>query len=320
MAFDGSLQVRMNGELVNWRESSAHISAHGLHYGSGVFEGIRCYDTGDGPAVFRLDDHIERLFASAATYGFDIPFTRGEMAEAVLETIRANGLRACYVRPVCWLGSNVLGLDAAGCPVEVAVLAWPWAALHGERSLTEGIRVTVSPWRKFPASALPPNAKACGHYTNSLLAVREARARGFDEAILLSTAGEVAEAAGENVFFVRNGRLVTNGSESPILLGITRDSVIRIARDLGIDVEVRSFQLSELREADEAFLTGTAAEIAPIAELDGEPISCTLPGPLTARIQEVFRLAVTARQPRYASWLAPVATLDVCAPAGARAK
>src|SRR5262249_38798415 len=272
MSFDRSKWIWMNGRPVRWDDAQVHISAHALHYGTGVFEGIRCYETEEGPAVFRLEEHIARLFDSAVIHGIDIPYTAVQLEEAVCETVALNEFEACYVRPICFFGSGVLGLDPRACRLEVAILTWPWSPLLGNESVVTGVRVTISPWVKLHSSMLPTTAKACGQYLNSILAVRDALRRGYDEAFLLESAGNLAEGCGENLFVVKGGRLLTNDQDSSILMGITRDSVIEIARDLGYPVEIGSVTLEELLNADEAFLTGTAAEVTPIREVDEQPV------------------------------------------------
>lgn len=295
--------VWINGEVLPWRDATVHVSAHALHYGSGVFEGIRCYETEDGPAVFRMDEHLDRIFCSAEWYGIRIPYSKDELAEAVCETIRHNGFTSCYVRPICYYGSASLALHPRNCPVEVAILAWPWGAYLGEDSFEQGVRVTVASWTKFHSRMLPTTAKGCGGYLNSMLAAREAAATGCDEALLLDEAGRIAEGAGENLFLVREGRLLTNDERSSILLGITRDTVIKLARDFGYDVEVGTLTLDDLRSADEAFFTGTAVEVTPIRELDGKQIAGGKRGPVTETIQRAFASATTGRDRRYADWL-----------------
>lgn len=303
MAFDQSNRVWMNGRLVAWDDATAHVSVHALHYGTGVFEGIRCYETEDGPAVFRLRDHLERLYDSAAVYRMKIPYSLEEMEEAVCEVILSNGFKSCYVRPICFYGSASLGLDPRNCPVEVAVLAWPWAALHGDESLTRGVRVTVSGWSKFHSRMMPTTAKACGQYLNSVLAVTDAIREGYDEALLLDEQGFIAEGAGENLFLVRNHKLYTNDERHSILLGITRDSVINIARNLGYEVGIGALTLGDLLRSEEAFLTGTAAEVAPLCEVDGEPIGTGKPGEATRQIQRAFFDITAGRNARYRDWL-----------------
>jgi branched-chain amino acid aminotransferase len=303
MSFAQSRGVWRNGELVPWADATIHVSAHGLHYGSGVFEGLRCYESVDGPAVFRLDAHLERLYASAAVYGIVIPYSREALAQAICEVISRNEFASCYVRPICFYGSDTLGLHPSNCPVEVVIFAWPWAAYLGAEGLENGVRVTVSPWLKFHSQMLPTTAKACGQYLNSILAVRDAVARGFDEALLLDAYGFIAEGSGENLFLVRDGRLFTNNENHSILMGITRDSIIELARDLGYTVESRVLQLEELLTADEAFFTGTAAEVTPIREVDGTVIGNGVRGPITQRIQLTFFAATQGRAQRYQHWL-----------------
>ncbi len=309
MGFDQSQWVWMNGELIPWQEANVHISVHGLHYGSGVFEGVRCYQTDDGPALFRLEAHLARLYASAEVYGIEIPFTRDELAHATCELIVRNEFTSCYVRHIAFYGSESLGLYPGPCPVEVAILAWPWAPYLGVDGQQSGVRVTVSPWTKFHSRMLPTTAKGCGQYLNSILAVRDAVARGYDEALLLDASGHIAEGSGENLFIVRDGQLFTNGEDDSILLGITRASVIDIAQDLGYPVHVDTLHLDELMSADEVFFTGTATEVAPICEVDGTQIGSGKPGRITTEIQKVFFEAVAGRVPRYRHWLTPAAAV-----------
>jgi branched-chain amino acid aminotransferase len=303
MAFEESKWVWMDGDLIPWLNATTHVSAHALHYGSGIFEGIRCYATQGGPALFRLDAHLDRLYRSAEVYGIEIPYSQEELAEGVCDVVRRNGFGSCYVRPICYYGSGSLGVHPRGCPVEVVILAWPWAAYLGAEGLEKGVRVTVSPWRKFHARMMPTTAKACGQYLNSILAVRDAVDRGYAEALLMDADGHLAEGSGENLFIVRGRRLLTNDERHSILLGITRDAVIRIARDLGYAVEVRELFLEDLLSADEAFFTGTAAEVTPINEVDGKAIGRGARGPVTGEIQHVFFAATQGRHPSYKDWL-----------------
>jgi branched-chain amino acid aminotransferase len=296
----------MDGRVIPWQNATTHVSAHALHYGSGVFEGMRCYETSEGPAVFRLDAHLERLYASAEIHGITIPFTREELTDGVDEIVRLNNFRSCYVRPICYLGSGSLGVHPGNNPVEVVILAWPWAPYLGAEGLKQGVRVTVSPWRKFESRMMPTTAKACGQYLNSMLAVRDAVSRGFAEALLLDADGHLAEGSGENLFIVREGKLLTNDERHSILLGITRDAVVTIARDLGYQVEVRALELADLLSADEAFFTGTAAEVTPIREVDGTAIGKRTPGLVTEEIQRVFFDATSGRDQRYSGWLHPI--------------
>ncbi|HYW70240.1 MAG TPA: branched-chain amino acid transaminase, partial [Pyrinomonadaceae bacterium] len=236
----------------------------------------------------------------------EIPYTRAELADAICDCIQRNEFNSCYVRPLCYYGSSTLGLHPAKCPVEVVVLTWPWAAYLGAASLERGVRVTISPWLKFHSRMMPTTAKACGQYVNSILAVRDAVSRGFDEALLLDTEGHLAEGSGENLFIVRNRKLLTNDERHSILLGITRQVVMQIANELGYPVETGALRPDDLLGADEAFFTGTAAEVTPICEVDGVPIKSGRRGPVTRRIQENFFAATGGRDPRYRHWLHPV--------------
>ena len=307
MTFDQTKWVWRNGSLIPWDEATTHVSSHALHYGSGVFEGMRCYETADGPAIFRLDEHLDRLYQSAAVHGIEIPYRREDLSDAICELIERNDFKSCYVRPLCYFGSSSLGLHPAKCPVEVVILVWPWAPYLGAEGLERGVRVTVSPWVKFHSEMMPTTAKACGQYINSILAVRDAVSRGFDEALLLDTQGYVAEGSGENLFVVRNGDLFTNDERHSILLGITRDAVIQIARDLDYTVNIGPISLDDLLEADEAFFTGTAAEVTPIREVDGTLIHDGRRGPVTQKIQSVFFAATAGQHARYRDWLTFVA-------------
>ena len=297
----------MNGRIVDWHNATLHVSSHALHYGTGVFEGMRCYETADGPAVFRMKAHLNRFLDSAEMYGIEIPYTLEEMEEAVCETIALNGFASCYVRPICYYGSAGLNVHPRNCPVEVAILAWPWAAYLGDESLEKGVRVRVSSITKFHSRMMPTTAKACGTYVNSMLAVREAMAAGYDEALLLDEHGNVAEGSGENLFIVNDGNLLTNDERSSILMGITRDAVIKLARDLGYRVNIGMIRLGDLYRADEAFFTGTAAEITPIRELNGKQIGVDARGPVTEKLQQAFFAAVFGRDSRYGDWLHHVA-------------
>lgn len=306
MSFEQVKWMWSNGKLVGPADATVHVSAHTLHLGSGVFEAMRCYDTPAGPCVFRLDAHLKRLYDSAGVYGMSIPYAPEELGEAVAETIRRNGFRTCYVRLLCYHGSGALGVYPRGCPVEVAIIAWPLGAYLGAEGVEQGVRVTVSSWVKFHSRMMPTTAKACGQYLNSLLALREAVDKGCDEAILLNEEGTLAEGTGENLFLVRGGRLHTNDERSSILLGITRDAVLRIAADLGLAVAVGPMSVEDLLTADEAFFTGTAAEVTPIREVDDRRIGRGAPGPVTSEIRKTFFAATSGCDPRYRHWLTPV--------------
>jgi branched-chain amino acid aminotransferase len=304
--FSESKWVWKNGKIIPWEEATVHMSAHGLHYGTGVFEGIRCYNTADGPAVFRLDAHLGRMFGSARMYGLPIPYSLEELTQGAIDVINANGFSDCYVRPIATYGSASLGVHPRTCPVEVAMLAWPWGAYLGADALENGIQVTVSRWKKFSSLAIPATAKACGQYLNSMLAVQDAVRCGFDEALLVDEEGIIAEGSGENFFMVQNGNVLTNDERDHVLMGITRDSVITLARDLGYKVFVGQMHLEELEVADEAFFTGTAAEVTPISAVDRKPIGNGKPGPVTLELQRAFFAATSGRDPSHHDWLTPV--------------
>jgi len=313
MSFDQITWMWSNGEFVRWHDASVHISTHTLHLGSGIFEAIRCYDTNNGPAAFRLDAHLDRLYYSASVHSIDIPYTHEELTDVVTELIHRNDFSSCYIRMLCYHGSGSLGVMPNNCPVELAILAWPFGAYLGSHALEHGVRVTISPWVKFSSRMMPTTAKACGQYLNSLLAVRAAVKEGFDEAILLNEEGTIAEGSGENLFLVRDGRVITNDERSSILLGITRDTVFRIARDLGYEVEIGPMRVEDLLSADEAFFTGTAAEVTPIREVDGKQIGTQTRGPITHEIQQAFFAATSGQDPRYQHWLHSVGQPAVAA-------
>lgn len=297
-------EIWLNGELLPWTDAQVHICTHALHYGTGVFEGIRFYETSRGPAIFRLSDHLQRFERSATHYRMQLPYSEERLAEAVLRVIDSSGLAEGYIRPLAIYGYGNLGILPKECPITVAVVVYPFPMYLGADGIRDGIRVTVSPWRKTDLSMMPSDAKGTGQYLNSFLALHEARGRGFTEALLLNAKGHVAEGSGENLFYVKGGRLLTNDRDASILPGITRDSVLELARDLGIesrgDAEIR---LEDVLTADEAFFTGTAAEVTPIREVDGSPIGDGRPGPVTRRIQERFFAAVHGDVPERLAWL-----------------
>lgn len=299
-------KIWYNGNFVDWKKATVHVLVHGLHYGSGVFEGIRCYATEKGPFIFRLQEHLDRMYRSAELYKIEIPYSKAELKEAIKETIRINGLDACYIRPIAFYGFHHLGVNPAGCPVDCAIAVWRWGAYLGEEALENGIRCTFSAWCRIDPSTLPVTAKATGHYLNSLLAVQDAKERGVDEAIMLDNQGYVAEGPGENIFAVKNAVLYTPAVESSILPGITRDSVIALARDMGYDVLEKPITKEELLAADEAFFTGTAAEVSPIREIDNVTIGEGKRGEVTGIIQRKFFDVVNAKEEKYMRWLEPV--------------
>ncbi|MCB0873565.1 MAG: branched-chain amino acid transaminase [Actinobacteria bacterium] len=301
-----SKTIWMNGELVPWGEANIHVLSHGLHYGSSVFEGIRAYRTDGGPAVFRLDDHLRRLERSAAMYFMPLPFTRDQLRDAVHSVIRDNELQECYIRPIAMRGYGVMGLFPLEAPVDVAIAAWEWGAYLGEEGLKHGIRAKTSSWRRIGSTTIPATAKAGGQYLNSILAKIETHNAGYQEAILLNEAGYVADGSGENIFLVRNGTLITPPVNASILEGITRECIITLAGEEGIPLVEREVARAELYQADEVFVTGTAAEVCPIREVDDHLIG--EPGPITKRLQERFFAATLGRDPRSADWLDHIIT------------
>ena len=293
--------IWMDGELVAWEDAKVHILTHSLHYGSGVFEGIRAYTTSQGAAVFRLTDHIRRLFNSAKVYLIDIPYSVEDLVEAVKETVRANNLDACYIRPIVYLGYGEMGLNPLPCPVNVSIAVWPWGTYLGDKGIREGVRSKISSWQRHDPNAVPIASKGTGMYGNSSLAKVEALKAGYDEAILLSPQGYVSECTGENLFIVKHGRILTPPTSAGALEGITQDSVTTIARDLGYEVGEANLLRTDLYLAEEAFLTGTAAEVVPIRSVDDREIG--EPGPITRAIQETYFATVRGEVDRYKDWL-----------------
>jgi len=294
-------KIWMNGELVDWADATVHVGVHGLHYGSGVFEGIRAYETPKGTAVFRLGEHLERLERSAKLLYMELPYSREELKAATWELIGANELPSCYLRPIAFYGYGQLGVSARDNPVDVAIMAWPWGAYLGEEGLHNGIRVKVSSWQRVGPNVIPHVAKATGVYINSMLAVGEANRAGYDEAILLTAEGTIADGSGESIFIVRDGVLYTPDLSASILVGITRDSVIQIAQDLGYRVVEKPLIRTDLYLADEVFMCGTAAEVTPIREVDDHVVGP--PGPITREIQQAYLDTANGRTERWAQWL-----------------
>jgi branched-chain amino acid aminotransferase len=298
--------IWMNGEFVAWEDAKVHVLTHGLHYGTGVFEGVRCYDTEIGPAVFRHDEHLDRLWKSAELYYMPIPFEREQLREATLELIGRNGFRSCYIRPLVYRGYGTMGLFPLDAPVDVTLAAWEWGAYLGEEGKTRGVRAKVSSWRRLSNASLIPHAKASGQYLNSVLAKIETHKAGYEEAILLDEHGYVCEGSGENLFVVRDGVIITPPQTAGILDGINRKSVMQIARDLGFEVVERNLARAELYLADELFCTGTAAELTPIREVDDHRIGAGEPGEITRAVAKVFEDALYGRAEQYREWLDPV--------------
>jgi branched-chain amino acid aminotransferase len=299
-------KIWMNGELVDWADAKVHVGVHGLHYGSGVFEGIRCYDTPKGPAVFRLGEHMQRLHNSARLLHMQIPYSVDELKDATNELLGANGLDECYIRPIAFYGYGQLGVAARGNPVETVLMSWPWGSYLGEEGLANGIRAKISSWQRIPPNVVPHVSKATGVYLNSLLAVTEANNAGYDEAILLTPEGTVADGSGENIFVVKNGAIYTPDLASGILPGITRDTVTQIAQDLGYTVLEKALIRSDLYLADEVFMTGTAAEVTPLRSVDDHELGV---GEITLAIQKAYLDTVRGKSERWSHWLDPVPQL-----------
>lgn len=300
-------KIWMNGSFVDWNDARVHILTHSLHYGTGVFEGIRCYKADSGSAVFRLPEHVNRLFESAHILQMEIPFTREAVSEAILETIRINRIDACYIRPLAYIGYGAMGIYPKENPVQLSIAVWPWGSYLGEEGLKNGIRVKISSFNRPHVNATMVRSKTTANYANSLLAKREALKDGYDEAMLLDTDGYVAEGSGENVFMVRKGVIKTPPLTS-ILEGITRETVMQLAAERGMRLVEERFTRDELYLADEAFFTGTAAEITPIREVDNRMIGMGKPGPVTKELQSAFFDIVYGRDSRHADWLTHVQT------------
>ena len=294
-------KIWMNGELVDWADAKIHVGTHALHYGSGVFEGIRAYETARGTAVFRLTDHLVRLEKSAKLMYMEIPYGVEELRAAALELVAVNGLPSCYLRPLAFYGYGELGVSPRSNPVDVVIMSWPWGTYLGEEALERGVSAKISSWKRVGPNTVPHVSKATGVYLNSMLAVLEATRGGYDEAILLTDEGYVADGSGENIFVVRDGTLLTPDLSASILPGITRNTVIQIAQDLGYPVRETTLIRSDLVLADEAFMTGTAAEVTPIRSVDDRGIGP--PGPVTREIQGAYLDTVRGRSERWSHWL-----------------
>ena len=293
-------KIWMNGDLVDWAEAKVHVLTHTLHYGTGVFEGIRAYETPQGPAVFRLTDHIERLERSARILGMRLPYSVDELVSATKATVASTGLPSCYVRPIAYYGYGEMGLNTLPCSVDVAIACWPWGAYLGEDALEKGVRMKISSWTRHDHNTMPPAAKTTGNYVNSSLAKVEALRAGYDEAIMLAPNGLVAECSGENLFAVRNGIIISPPLSAGALEGITQNSVITIAEDLGFDVRLDNLARSDLYIAEEIFVCGTAAEVGSVNSVDDRPVPC--PGPMTTAIAEVYGRAVRGQEDKYKDW------------------
>jgi len=293
-------KIWMDGELVDWADAKIHVGTHGLHYGSGVFEGIRCYETAGGPAVFRLTDHLQRLHNSARLLYMELPYSIDELRDACYELIGVNGLPECYLRPMAFYGYGELGVAAGDNPIETVIMSWPWGAYLGEEGLKAGIRAKISTWQRIGPNVIPHVSKATGIYLNSMLAVTEANRAGYDEAILLTAEGYVADGSGENIFVVKDGKLSTPELSNSILPGITRDTVIQIARGLGYEVAETQVIRSDLYLADEVFMCGTAAEVTPLRSVDDVEIGV---GQVTLELQQAYLDTVRGRRAQSSGWL-----------------
>jgi len=294
-------KIWMNGELVDWDQAQVHVLTHTLHYGMGVFEGIRAYETDRGPGIFRLTEHIERLFRSAQILMMEIPFTVGEIVEATKETVRSTGLPGCYIRPIAYYGYGEMGLNTLPCSVDVSIACWPWGAYLGDDAVSKGVRMKISSWTRHDHNTMPPASKTTGNYVNSSLAKVEALKAGYEEAIMLNKAGLVSECTGENIFVVRNGRIVTPPLSAGALEGITQSSVTQIANDLGFEVVVGDLARSDLYIAEEMFVCGTAAEVSTVNSVDDRRIPC--PGPISSAIAEEYGKAVRGQTDKYRHWV-----------------
>ncbi len=298
-------KIWMDGKFVDWDNATVHILTHTLQYGLGVFEGIRCYETGKGPAIFRLEEHIDRLFNSAHIFMMEIPYSKEDIKEAIIKTVKVNKIKECYIRPIAYIGYGAMGLYPKGNPINVSIAVWSWGSYLGDKGLKNGIKVKISSFIRNHVNANMARGKVCGYYVNSQLAKKEAISCGYDEALLLDTEGYVSEGSGENIFIARNGILKTTPLTS-ILEGITRNSIINIANDEGIKVFEERFTRDELYIADEAFFTGTAAEVTPIRSVDGRGIGNGKPGKITKKLQSIFFDIVKGRNKKYEAWLTKV--------------
>ncbi|MDZ7675772.1 MAG: branched-chain amino acid transaminase [Acidimicrobiales bacterium] len=301
MPFTPTEKIWMNGEFVDWEDARIHVLTHTLHYGTGVFEGIRAYETGEGPGVFRLTDHMQRLENSASILMMDLPYSVEELVEATKELVAMSGLESCYIRPIAYYGYGEMGLNTLPCSVDVAIACWPWGAYLGDDALTKGVRMKISSWTRHDHNTMPPAAKTTGNYVNSSLAKVEALKAGYEEAIMLNRAGMVSECTGENVFVSRNGRFLTPPLASGALQGITQNSVMTLAEELGIEIEVGDIARSDLYIADEVFVCGTAAEVSAVNSVDDRPIPC--PGPATAAIADAYAKCVRGEMPQHKDWV-----------------
>ena len=300
---DYSKYIWYNNKIINWEEAHTHVMSHVLHYGSGVFEGIKSYNTNQGPAIFKLDDHIDRLFDSATIYGMKIPFSKSDIIQGCIDMVRKNELKDCYIRPIAFYGYDTLGVNPKNCPVNVAIAAFYWGAYLGEKGLNDGVNICISPWKKVSCKALPTTAKASGQYMNSMLSVNHAKSNGYDEALLLDSRGFIAEGSGQNIFIIKSGIVYTNDENSSILLGITRETVIDLCKQNNINVVIKDLTLDEVLDADEVFFTGTASEITPVISIDDKKINNGSIGEVTSSLKQIYMDIVLAKSESHLNWL-----------------
>ena len=292
-----------NNKIIPWDEANIHVMSHILHYGSGVFEGIRCYKIDNCSIIFRLEEHIDRLYNSASLYKMTIPFEKESVIQGCIDIVKKNKFDQCYIRPIAFYGYDTLGVNPKNCPINLAIGVFNWGEYLGSGALTNGVKVTISKWKKFHYTSMPSTAKGCGQYMNSMLAVQDAKARGFDEAILLNHEGKISEGSGQNIFYVKNNELFTNDKSSSILLGITRDCVITLAKELGYCVTIKDIEISDLINADEVFFTGTASEVTPICNIDKKIINSGKPGEITLQLQTHYFKAINGDYEKFSTWL-----------------
>ena len=300
---DKNSSIWYNGNIIDWDDAKIHVMSHVLHYGSGVFEGIKCYETNSGRSIFRLNEHIERLCNSGKLYGMNIPFSKNELFDGCVEIIKLSDTGDSYIRPIAFYGYDTLGVNPKECPVNVAIATFYWGAYLGDGALDKGVRTTISPWKKFSIQSMPSIAKGSGHYMNSMLAVTDAKKRGFDEAILMNEDGFISEGSGQNIFIIKDGKLYTNDEKSSILLGITRDSLIQISSNIDLEVHIENLSLEKLLNADEAFFSGTASEVTPICSVDDNVIGDGNPGEITMKLQNIYMDIVRGKNSSYEHWL-----------------
>ena len=300
---DYSKNIWFDGKIMPFNDAKIHVMSHCIHYGSGVFEGIKCYDTPNGPAIFRLTEHMQRLHQSAVSFKINIPFSVEELNKASIDLIKSNNVKNCYLRPVAFYGFDTLGVHPKNCPIQASIATLDWGAYVSKEALEKGARITISPWRKFQSNAFPASTKATGQYLNSLLAVQDAKSRGFDEALLLNEDDSIAEGSGQNIFIIKDGIFHTNDKNSNILMGITRDTLFKLIEDIGYSYKIDNISKEELFNADEVFYCGSASEVTPIREIDDHIIGNGQAGKLTIKLQKIYYETVRGEHEKYFDWL-----------------